>query len=232
MAPSRRKLPRARAYRTLETLVYEGVREAIVAGRYGPGQHVVASRLAIELGVSRAPVMAALKRLQSEGFVDGDPHKVIAVTTLSPSRIRELYAIRAALEALAAREAAVHMPVPDVESLAQLADDIAQSMPDRQRLRALDSCFHRRLHVASGMALLCGTLDNIYDRCEYYRAIALREIEDDEQRQSIAEHGAIIEALRRRDGETAARLMTQHIERSVGRILRGLAGLTNADDPG
>lgn len=219
---------RTHAYRTLETLVYEGVRDAIVARRYVPGQALVASRLARELGVSRAPVGAALKRLRAEGFVDGDPHKVLTVTTLSPARIREVYAIRSALEALAARGAVQHASHEQVTALAHLADDIARSISDASRVDELDARFHQSLHEASGMPIVCAMLDNLYDRCEFYRALAPCDVDGANYTQSLAEHGAMVVALRNRDAAEAERLLTRHLARSLERILGVVTMVQNA----
>ncbi|HEX5417950.1 MAG TPA: GntR family transcriptional regulator [Chloroflexota bacterium] len=200
------------AYRPLGTLVYQDIRGAIVGGRFLPGERLVVSQLAKDLGVSRAPVSVALKRLQSEGFVEGDPHKVAAVAPLSVERIREVYAMRAALEAVACREAAERVDAAEMRALRELAADL-HGTTESDEWHPLDGLFHRRLREASRMPFLVVTLNNLYDQCEYIRTLDRGTHELDRQR-SIEEHSAILAALETRDGERVARLIAAHVERS------------------
>ena len=91
---------------TLEDLAYRHLRQALVDGRLAPGERIVASAVAQSAGVSRIPVMQALRRLESEGFVRINPHKDVVVAGLSPDEFRERFLLMAALEALCLREAA------------------------------------------------------------------------------------------------------------------------------
>ena len=90
---------------TLEELAYRHLRQALVEGRLAPGERIVASAVAQSAGVSRIPVMQALRRLESEGFVRINPHKDVVVAGLSPEEFRERFLLMAALEALCLREA-------------------------------------------------------------------------------------------------------------------------------
>ena len=74
---------------TLEELAYRHIRQALVAGRLAPGERIVASAVAQAAGISRIPVMQALRRLESEGFVRINPHKDVVVAGLSPEEFRE-----------------------------------------------------------------------------------------------------------------------------------------------
>lgn len=212
-------------YRTLEHLVYDEIRRAIVAGRYKPGEPIVASRLAQSLGVSRNPTTVALKRLQSEGFLRSDPHKVITVAVLSAPQVREIYAMRGALEALAAREAARSATAPQLAELRRLAmayaDDLASATPraEAPASNPHDRQFHHLLRVASGMPLLATTLDNLFDKCEYYRTL-IGPLQSDAARcESVHDHLEIVAALERGDADSAAAASARHVEVSAGRLL-------------
>ena len=216
---------RTSTYRTLEMLVYEDIRAAIVDGRFRPGQALVASTLARELGVSRAPVTVALKRLQSEGFIDGDPHKVFTVTSLSVQRVREIYAMRGVLEALAAEEAARHGTTEQIQDLRALAEAMERVEAFPAEWRRLDTMFHRRLREASGMPLLTATLANLFDRCEFYRVLLDQQVWTDQDRlKSRTEHAEMVAALESGDDETAARVMARHLKASLARLIQCLNG--------
>jgi len=100
------------AYKTMQEIVYDTIREAIQIGRYAPGQRLIADELAQELGTSRMPVREALRRLEVAGLVSITPHRGAVVSELSEQEIVEIYHIRAVLEGLAARLAASLLPPP------------------------------------------------------------------------------------------------------------------------
>lgn len=209
------------AYRTLGSLVYQDIRAAIVGGRFRPGEKLVVTQLARDLGVSRAPVSLALKRLQSEGFVEGDPHKVAVVAPLTVERIREVYAMRAALEAVASREAAARIGEDELRALDALAGEL-HCLTESDEWHPIDGLFHRRLREASRMPFLVDTLNNLYDQCEYIRTLDWGTHEIDRHR-SVEEHAAILAALEARDGDRVASLIAQHVERSGATFMKSLS---------
>src|SRR5258706_3461670 len=93
-APSKR-VPRGRA-------LADALRQAILAGRYRPGERLVEDRLATEYGGSRVPVREALKTLAGEGLVELAPHRGACVAQLAPGEVEELGEVRATLERLEA----------------------------------------------------------------------------------------------------------------------------------
>lgn len=224
--------------RTREQAAYEALRSAIVAGRWAPGTPLVGSRLADELGVSRITVANALKRLSAEGFVRSTPHKGAEVAPLDPAAVREIYLMRAELEALAAREAVRHVTQRDLDELTEINEELRRlslESADIRDLRACDWRFHDRLRGISRMPLLVTTLKNYADRCEGYRARVL------DTRPLVVpgpeRHLAILEALAARDAERANAAMHRHVIEGLEAILRevghdhlldGTSGLTDA----
>ncbi|MBI3513028.1 MAG: GntR family transcriptional regulator, partial [Proteobacteria bacterium] len=94
-----KRLPRGRA-------LADQLRQAILAGRYRPGERLVEDRLAAEYGGSRVPVREALKTLAGEGLVELAPHRGACVADLAQGEVEELVEVRATLEGLNARLAA------------------------------------------------------------------------------------------------------------------------------
>lgn len=218
---------RASDYRTLEALVYEELRQDIAAGRYKPGCPLVASQLAQELGVSRNPVTLALKRLQSEGFVQSTPHRTITVSVLAAPQIREIYAMRCALEGLAAREATTHATPQQLHELRELAESLKaeseESQPEVTSGRSVkDRQFHRLMRESSGTPLVISALNNLYDQCEYYRALLGRVRSQTERQRSASEHLEIVDALEKGDAERTSRVIAQHVERSAAPLIHHL----------
>lgn len=208
-------------FKTREQAAYEGIRAAIVDGRLEQGTPVNVSHLSEEIGVSRITVGNALKRLSGEGFVMLRPHREAIVAPLDPGLIREIYLMRAELEALAGREEAVLITDADLEELIEINNRIAviraESALDVRALRSTDLAFHRRLRAIARMPLLSQTLENLADRCEAFRARLL----DSRFRVLPApyRHAAILEGLAARDPDAVSSAMRRHIVDGMVAIL-------------
>jgi DNA-binding GntR family transcriptional regulator len=199
--------------KTREQAAYEALRSAITEGRFAEGEPLVGSRIAIELGVSRITVANAFKRLSAEGFIKLVPHKEAIVAPLDRQDIRQIYLIRAELEALSARESATRVTPADIAELRRINRDLesAESVaePDMRQLRGIDIEFHRYLRRISGMPMLISTLDNLADQGEGYRARLL-----DTRFLVIPtadRHEPIIASLEQHDSNLAAEAMREHV---------------------
>jgi len=199
--------------KTREQAAYEALRSAITEGRFAEGEPLVGSRIATELGVSRITVANAFKRLSAEGFIKLVPHKEAIVAPLDREDIRQIYLIRAELEALSARESATRVTTADITELRRINRDLelAESVtePDMRQLRGIDIGFHRYLRRISGMPMLISTLDNLADQGEGYRARLL-----DTRFLVIPtadRHEPIIASLEHHDSHLAAEAMREHV---------------------
>lgn len=134
--------------------VYARILEAIIDRTLPPGQRITQHELAEKLGVSRQPVSHALHLLHRQGLVADSGRRGFEVTELNPARIRQLYEVRGAIDALAARLAAGRARV-DTTGRAQLEAALhAGRAIDRNTplalLIALDVDFHRAIYRLSG----------------------------------------------------------------------------------
>src|ERR1700730_17524360 len=99
--------------------VYARILDAITDSTLPPGHRIRQNELAEKRGVSRQPVSQALHLLQRQGLAAESGRKGFEVTQLDPQRIRQLYEVRGAIDALAARLAAGRIKA-DVSGRAQL----------------------------------------------------------------------------------------------------------------
>jgi DNA-binding GntR family transcriptional regulator len=204
---------------TLEELAYRHLRQALVDGRLAPGERIVAGTVARAAGVSRIPVLQALRRLETEGFVRINPHKDVVVAGLSPEEFRERFLLMASLEALCLREAAGRVTPALLAGLRGLQRDMAAARAAGNTARAVaaDSEFHRRLWEASGLRQALHLLQNMWDRGEYYRVI-MHARRGGFAAESLAEHDEILRALEARDWPRATRAVETHRLRAMERL--------------
>ena len=134
--------------------VYARILEAITDRSLPPGHRIRQNELAERLGVSRQPVSHALHLLHRQGLVAESGRRGFEVTRLDPSRIRQLYEVRGAIDALAARLAAGRART-DAAGRAQLeaalqAGRAIGSNTSLAQLIALDVDFHRAIYRLAG----------------------------------------------------------------------------------
>ncbi|TWB90602.1 DNA-binding GntR family transcriptional regulator [Bradyrhizobium macuxiense] len=134
--------------------VYGRLLEAIIDRSLLPGQRITQNELAEKLGVSRQPISHALHLLHRQGLVAESGKRGFEVTQLDPQRIRELYEVRGAIDALAARLAATRVKA-DAAARAQLesALEAGRAIDDNAplaRLIALDVDFHSAIYRLAG----------------------------------------------------------------------------------
>jgi DNA-binding GntR family transcriptional regulator len=202
----------------LREQVKELILERIVSGAYNPGERLVETRIASELGTSQAPVREALRDLELLRFVESEPFRGARVREVSLEELVEIYPVRAALEEVAAREAAKRLD-GQIDAL-EAEVEAMHTAADANDLHAQvehDVAFHRLIVEASGNQVLLETWLAL--RIEARTIVtALRTGLDGH---AIAElHRPVLEAFRARDAELAANTLRRHLEQ-FGEMLKG-----------
>ncbi len=111
-------------YKTIGEMVYEVLRESIVAGTFAPGERLRQEALATAIGVSRIPVRSALLQLEAEGFVNFHPRRGAVVRSLSLEQLREIYELRELLEPHALRKSMKTMTESRLAQLREVASKL------------------------------------------------------------------------------------------------------------
>jgi len=199
-----------------ETLT-ETLIEVIVNGDVNPGHKISEPELAKKYQVSRGPLREALMRLEGLGLIERIPHVGARVTTFSPEKLIELYAVREALEGMAARLAARHITQEELLSLEMLLSTHSKHIDQMEGASYFhqhgDFDFHYRIIQASRNSKLISLLcDELYHLLRMYRYQSPRA--QSRPNEALTEHKFILEAIRNRDEELAEMLMRRHISGS------------------
>lgn len=212
-------LPSVRKHRTLEELAYQDIRRAIAEGRFAPGQRIVVHSMAAASGVSRIPVLQALRRLQTEGFVRITPHRDAVVTQLSPDDFRERFLLMSLLEAFCLRESKGKITPDVLARLRRIHAELAvvRKAKNAARASALDTEFHLLLCRCSGLTQTIQIIRNLFDRGEYYRII-MHARRGGFAKEALDEHEEILRALETDDMGQAAKAIEHHRLRSMQRL--------------
>lgn len=196
---------------TLWQRVHRVLSDEILSNRLPPGTVLQEVTLARSLGVSRGPVREAIGRLASEGLVHVRPRRGAVVASLTREEFLEAYQVREALEVMAIRLAVGRFTDEGIAELERLTAEMQQraEQGDVDRFFEANAAFHAAIVEASGNRKLRDVYRRVVGQMGRYemRSLALRGT----LRRSIQEHRAIVRAIRKRDAERSAHLLSEHI---------------------
>ena len=190
---------------------FEVIREAIVSGELRSNQRLVESTIAEKLGMSRTPVREALLQLESSGYTSKLSRGEWIVTNHPPSKIRNLYEVREALEVMAIKLAcqrATKEQIDRANDLHRLAVDAARNR-ETDKFAKLNSEFHAHLFGACGNEQLSSFIGNLRD--QYFDRRIVDLFTGKEWNAVIAQHGRMLKAVSEKKLGLAEKAVRDHI---------------------
>ena len=202
-------------FQTKNQAVYEALRKGIIAGKLKPGQKIIMSDVAKELGLSDIPVREAIRRLESDGLVTFTPHLGAVVSKIDEHDFIETYLIRIELESLATRLAVPHIKSEDILFLVNKNKEMAKALHKNQyeKIGAINKDFHLRIYHAAPYSFLNQLIASLWERLE--RTQSVFAFVPERAGASVLEHEKIIETLKKRDGKLSEKLMKEHKSRTM-----------------
>jgi len=206
-------------YELLSTKVYRILKSMIIQGNFKPGEKLLESKIAEQLGVSRTPVREALQKMAAEGFVKMEPNLGIVVHEFSLEDLKEVLLIRRVLEGLAASIAADKM---NQEEISQLEKNIEETnycviKNDVMTYNKFNTKFHYLLFQFSRNKRLIKLNSHLVSPEHRFQIRALTI--PGRLKYYLEEHRKILAALKRKDAELACSLSQQHAENILKNIL-------------
>ena len=208
-------LRRFRNSGTTADAVYSTLRHCIVLGDLAPGERLRSDGLATRLGVSRTPVREALRKLEAEGLVSASPRLGLIVREISEQDLAEIFAIREALEAAAARLAAENATSAELADMRELLEDMA-AVCERGELdvfREMTAEFHLCVCRASHNGRLLRMLKDLQDQVRHLKTSTL--FIEGRAAEALQEHRALLLALEARDPERAEIVARSHRRKTL-----------------
>lgn len=198
----------------------------ILSGELVPGSKLREVPLSEALGVSRASLREAIRILEGRRLLERTANVGVRVIDPTLDDFEQLLVTREALEGMAARLAAENMTLSEVEQLQQAAS--ALEAMDSRRPQPFgvfdigpDRDFHSQIaHGSRNQRLVQLLCEDLYALLRFFRFRAAQARPDSAV--THAEHSAIIEAIRRRDGDEAELAMRRHVKRSRQTLLSNL----------
>jgi DNA-binding GntR family transcriptional regulator len=213
--------------RQLRGEVRDAIIGAILGGEFPPGERIVETRVARQLGVSQTTVREALREIEQLGMIYSVPNRGVIVRPLTRRDVIEMYEMRALLEGHAARLAAPRLRDEDADELEALTHEMVRlaEMGDVREMIMRDVAFHTRICALADHALLARLWSTVNPHLWTY--IAVRGLLHLPPTRVARRHFDVLKALRSRDPERAERSMHVHLLE-----LRDLAAETLAAQEG
>ena len=206
---------------------YRALHDAISAGTLAPLARITQEEVARQLAVSRQPVLQALRRLKDDGLVQDAPGRGLQVAPLEADWIASVYEVRGALDALAARLAALQHAVLDPKLL-ERGRKAARGRNVPAMIEA-DIDFHNAVYAASNNPLIERSAQLHWSHIRRAMGAVLQK---STLRATVwDEHEAIAAAIAAGDAKAAERLMLAHDQRAAQHMTRQLTAAANPPPP-
>jgi DNA-binding GntR family transcriptional regulator len=199
---------------SLSSVVTDHIRTMIIRGDVPLGAAISERSISADLKVSKTPVREALAQLRNEGLVTIVPQSGVRVFTLSAREVREICAFRKILECAALETSMTVDPAGLLRDLEAIEERMREALSagDVRGYLGLDTDFHLAFFANCGNAYL----QNAYGLYAGKIAALRTHLADKplHTQLSLAEHGEIVAAVRRRDVTALVEILGDHIGRT------------------
>lgn len=210
----------------LREKIADKIRADIIKGVYADDERLVEPKLAKSLGISRTPIREALRQLETEGFIEIVPRKGAVVKSLTVKDIDDLYAVKASLEGLAARQATANLTEKDIDRLRKINDKFRNLAYENPNLNIMDEYlkynvdFHNIFITASKNKKILEILDGLAKNFQRFKTLLVSN--PDRAKLAFEEHKEIIEAFATGNPDLAESRVRWHIQKAWEYLKRNI----------
>ncbi len=207
----------------LDQKVHQILKNMIINRQLLPGQKIPQEKIARELGVSRTPLIAALKYLEQEKLVESKPRRGFYVRLFNKEEMVSIFELREVLEGLTARRAAQKISDVEIERLRQFFGqfDLRHSISDYKAYSREDRRFHTYVTQIGAKEFLKSILETTNIISFSYQLLNSEGLVRSPD-ETIHEHLAVIEAIGKRDAKAAESLMRRHFRKTIATLTKDL----------
>lgn len=200
--------------------VTESIRNAILLGRFRPGDRLPERELCELTGVSRTLVREALRQLETERLIKVIPHRGPVVETITPEQADGIYRVREELEGLASQLFAERATPQHLQALKEAYASLQHAYYDDNALVQLESKnnFYRCLLDGAGNEALSNSLRLLNSQIMLLRSMSMSA--PGRGSKSLAELHDLLVALEKRDARAARRAGTRHVRNAAATAMK------------
>lgn len=213
-------------YSTMSDSVYLWIKNAIIQGKYKPGEKLSQDALSRQLGVSRSPIRDAIHRLTTEGLLISKPHSGAVVFQMSVESVQEIYDTRILLEQYCAVRSCERVTPETYAKVEEANQSMKNCAYNSVKFMQGDRLFHSSLCEISKCYETLDLLEILWNKCETYKSIYYSSAGKAED--TIQEHEEILSCLRNKDTENIKAAIAKHLN-DVIKYNRSMSTLDIAD---
>lgn len=208
---SARRLVGSRPDKSLLDQAYNKIKLRIITCGYRPGEVLSEAAISDELKIGRTPIHQAIHRLMMDGLITIMPRKGVMVAPAGVDEVMEIIDVRLVTECYCARLAADRADDSELQELQRIVDasEKVTNQRDVEKMMLFDREFHDALARAARNTVLADVLRSLHERSLRFWFISLRD--PDHHRSVLAQHRAIVAALKSRQPDAAENAMREHI---------------------
>ena len=222
MTPSNPKIKPSESRLPIREELIESLKDAILSGTLRPGDRIVETQWAKELGISQSPVRDALRALESMGLVHTITYQGTYVSQITFQDLIDAHTIRAHIEGLAVHYAISHITDENLSKLQTLLIEMedAGKCNDLNRYVHIDTEFHKSIVALSQKKMLIRLFEqlNVYEWTYYGTRFSSLDLI-----QLAKRHESIYNALAKRDENMAKDLVVLHLQELIEMMQKNLA---------
>ena len=211
-------------HENLDQKAYSIIKKMIIDRKLLPGDKIPQEKLAQDLGISRTPLVSALKYLENEKLVEAKPRRGFYVRLFTMQEMVSIFELREVLEGLAARRAAVNITDDQITRLEQFFDPFKNDtdITDLKTYAREDRLFHSFVTEVGAKEFLKSILQT-YNIITFSYQVVSSEGLIRSPNETIHEHLDIVDALGRRNAQKSEELMRYHFKQSIARLKKEIA---------
>ncbi|MFJ4165818.1 GntR family transcriptional regulator [Microbacterium sp. NPDC089698] len=197
------------------------LRERILSGTLAGDTAVTEAWVSAEFGIARPSAKAAIEQLVASGLLVRTAHRSARVAAIDAGMVRDVYRTRARMESMALRELATDARIP---AAAIAANDEISAMPPRPDPATVDPDI--RFHTALIDGIESERTSRMYRTLLDETRLCMAQVQDRrllDAHDIAAQHRAILDAVRDRDGDLASRLLHEHLGSAEERLVEALS---------
>ena len=207
---------------SLEETAYAILEEKILSGAIPAGECITEQHACDLTGASRTPVREAIRHLERDGLIRIEPNRTAVVVGIGRTDLADIYEIRRRSEGLASRRAAGKAGETDCARLFEIVEmqEFFLEKGGTEKLKDLDGEFHDLVYRICDSRIISEALVRLHRQIALYRKRS--RFAPGRAAESVREHRAIAEAIRKGDGDAAEELTVRHVEAAYLNLMKVL----------